>query len=61
MRVLFTPEVRKYFDEFEVILYEKGYFSFPVTLPTADLFCPQLTTTTNIIVSKYPVFTPMPF
>ena len=28
MSVLFLPEVRKYFDELEIILYEKGYFSF---------------------------------
>ena len=28
MSVLFLPEIRKYFDELEIILYEKGYFSY---------------------------------
>ncbi len=28
MSVLFSPEVRAYFDNLESILYEKGYFSF---------------------------------
>jgi hypothetical protein len=28
MKVLFTPEVKAYFDELETILYEKGYFSY---------------------------------
>ena len=27
MSVLFTTKVREYFDELEIILYEKGYFS----------------------------------
>ena len=28
MTVLFSPEVQKYYDELENILYEKGYFSY---------------------------------
>ena len=28
MNVLFLPEIRKYFDELEMILYEKGYFTY---------------------------------
>ena len=28
MKVIVLPEVRVYFDELEVLLYEKGYFSF---------------------------------
>jgi len=28
MKVLFLPEVQKYYDKLEQILYEKGYFSF---------------------------------
>ena len=28
MNVLFLPEVQKYYDKLEQILYEKGYFSF---------------------------------
>jgi len=28
MSVLFLPEIREYFSELEIILYEKGYFSY---------------------------------
>jgi hypothetical protein len=28
MKVLFSPEVRAYFDDLETILYEKGYFLY---------------------------------
>jgi hypothetical protein len=28
MSVLFSPEIQEYFDELEIILYEKGYFSY---------------------------------
>jgi hypothetical protein len=28
MSVLFLPEIQEYFDELEIILYEKGYFSY---------------------------------
>jgi len=28
MRVLFSRQVREFFDKLEIILYEKGYFSF---------------------------------
>ena len=28
MNVNFLPEIQEYFDELEIILYEKGYFSF---------------------------------
>ena len=28
MSVLFLPEVQEYFDKLEIILYEKGYFSY---------------------------------
>ena len=28
MSVLFLPETQEYFDELEIILYEKGYFSY---------------------------------
>ena len=28
MRVFFLPEIQKYYDELEQILYEKGYFVF---------------------------------
>jgi hypothetical protein len=28
MNVLFTPELKDYFDELEDILYDKGYYSF---------------------------------
>jgi hypothetical protein len=31
MSVLFLPEVRKYIDELEIILYEKGYFIYEDT------------------------------
>ena len=28
MSVIFLPEIQKFFDELEIILYEKGYFSY---------------------------------
>ena len=28
MNVIFLPEIRKYYDELEQILYDKGYFGF---------------------------------
>ena len=28
MSVIFLPEIQEYFDELEIILYEKGYFSY---------------------------------
>ena len=31
MSVLFLPEIQEYFDELEIILYEKGYFSYEDT------------------------------
>ena len=31
MNVLFLPEVQKYYDHLERILYEKGYFSYPAS------------------------------
>ena len=31
MKVLFLPEIQEYFDKLEIILYEKGYFSYEDT------------------------------
>jgi len=28
MKVLFSPEVQRFYNELEIILYEKGYFSY---------------------------------